>query len=188
MLMLCVGITFNFQFPFFSSPVAAQEPVAVDPPEVKVVSVREEHSANRALLLSLLPGAGQVYNRQAWKVPIIYGAFAGMGYLIHYNYTRMDMFKTEYLYRVNNGGATQLEGYQGYPTNNIYSLYNSYNRNFQLMVIITVGIYALNLVDAYVFGHLFDFQIDENLAMSLSPSVVPLPTGLHPTLGLTFSF
>ena len=157
MLMLCVGITFNFQFPVFSSPVAAQEPVAVDPPGVKVVSVREEHSA-------------------------------GMGYLRHYNYTRMDMFKTEYLYRVNNGGATQLEGYQGYPTNNIYSLYNSYNRNFQLMVIITVGIYALNLVDAYVFGHLFDFQIDENLAMSLSPSVVPLPTGLHPTLGLTFSF
>ena len=137
---------------------------------------------------ALIIGGSQIYNRQAWKVPIIYGAFATVGYFIHYNYTRMDMFKTEYLYRVNNDGATQLEGYESYPTNNIYNLYNSYNRNFQLMIIIAAGVYALNLIDAYVFGHLFDFQIDNNLAMSLSPSVAPLPTGLHPTLGLTFSF
>ena len=43
-------------------------------------------------------------------------------------------------------------------------------------------------VEIPIMGQDYDFQIDENLAMSLSPSVVPLPTGLHPTLGLTFSF
>ena len=165
----------------------AQEPLAVEPAEVKVVPVHEEHSATRALLLSIIPGGGQIYNRQAWKIPIIYGAFAGMGYLIHYNYTRMDMFKTEYLQRVNTG-VSSLEGYEGYPTSSIYSLYNSYNRNFQLMVIITVGIYALNLVDAYVFGHLFEFQIDDNLSMSLAPSLQAVPSGWYPTVGLTFSF
>ena len=56
------------------------------------VVVPEEHSANKALLWSLIPGGGQIYNDQAWKVPIIYGAFAGMGYAIHYNYTRMVKF------------------------------------------------------------------------------------------------
>lgn len=148
----------------------------------------QEHSATRALLLSLVPGGGQIYNHQAWKLPIIYGAFAGVGYFIHYNYTRMDMFKTEYLYRVNNNDAPQLQGYESYRTSNIYSLYNSYNRNFQLMVIIAAAIYGLNLIDAYVFGHLFDFQIDDNISMSFTPALQPLPSGLHPTVGVTFSF
>ena len=57
------------------------------------------HDPNKALLLSVLPGAGQVYNGQAWKVPIIYGAFAGVGYLVYQNYTNMRDFKAEYLRR-----------------------------------------------------------------------------------------
>ncbi len=158
------------------------------PREHKQVIVPEEHSATKALLWSLIPGGGQVYNRQAWKVPIIYGALAGMGYLAYNNYNNMVKFKDEYLYRRNHGEATNLEGYENYPTSNIYSLYNSYNRNFQLMVIIAVGIYALNLVDAYVFGHLFDFQIDDDLSLSIMPSLQPLPSGLHPTVGFSLTF
>ena len=56
------------------------------------------------------------------------------------------------------------------------------------MVIITVGIYALNLVDAYVFGHLFDFRIDDNLSLNLTPSLLPDPSGFHPAVGATFNF
>ncbi len=142
------------------------------------------HSPDVALRWSIIPGGGQIYNRQAWKVPIIYGAFAGMGYLIHNNYTYMKMYKDEYLYRRNHDGATNLSGYENYTVDNIYSLYNSYNRDFQLMIIITVGIYALNLVDAYVFGHLFDFQLDDNI--SLGPSLLPTPYGVSPGLGISF--
>lgn len=150
--------------------------------------VPEEHSPTKALLLSLLPGAGQVYNGQAWKVPVIYGVFAGMGYFIHYNYTRMDKFKEEYLYRVQHGGTPNLADYASYPTSSIYSLYNSYNRDYQLMVIITVGVYALNLIDAYVFGHLYSFSIDDDLSMAVTPTVTPTPLGFHPSLGVTLSF
>lgn len=146
----------------------------------------QEHSADVALRWSLIPGGGQVYNHQAWKIPIIYGAFAGMGYLIYDNYSSMKMFKDEYLYRVNHNDTPGLSEYASYPTSNIYSLYNSYNRNFQLMVIITVGIYGLNLIDAYVFGHLFDFQMDENL--TLGPTVQCSPYGTVPALGLQYTF
>ncbi len=148
----------------------------------------QEHSANKALCLSILPGAGQVYNHQAWKIPIIYGAFAGMGYLIYTNYASMKMFKDEYLYRVNNFDNPSLEGYESYPTTSIYSLYNNYNKNFQLMIIITAGIYALNLVDAYVFGHLFDFQIDDNISMAFTPALQPTPLGWQPTIGVGLRF
>ncbi|MBR6291304.1 MAG: hypothetical protein IKR33_00735 [Bacteroidales bacterium] len=148
----------------------------------------QEHSAMTALRWSFIPGGGQIYNHQAWKVPIIYGAFAGMGYFIGYNYQKMDMFKEEYLYRVNHNDTPNLSDYATYPTSNIYSLYNSYNRDFQLMVIITVGIYALNLVDAYVFGHLYDFKIDDELSLSVMPSAMMTVDGVHPTVGLGLRF
>ncbi len=145
----------------------------------------QEHSPEVALRWSLIPGGGQIYNHQAWKVPIIYGAFAGMGYLIYDSYRDMKMYKDEYLYRVNHNDTPNLEEYAGYPTSNIYSLYNSNNRNFQLMIIITGGIYALNLVDAYVFGHLFDFQIDDDISMSMVPVLQPTVAGFAPAVGIT---
>ena len=167
MLVVCASMIINSQFSIFNSLQA------------------QEHSATKAMCLSILPGAGQVYNHQAWKIPIIYGAFAGMSYFIYDNYQSMKMFKDEYLYRVNNPGSTNLPAYATYPDNSIKSLYNSYNQTYQLMIIITVGIYALNLVDAYVFGHLFDFQMNDDI--SLGPGVMASPFGLHPTVGLTFN-
>lgn len=133
-----------------------------------------EHSPRKALLLSLLPGAGQVYNGQAWKIPIIYGAFAGVGYFVYDNYTKMRAFKDEYLLRIG-GGEPQLEGYMSYPNTSIYNLYQSYNKNFQLMVIITGLVYGLNLIDAYVFGHLYEFQINDDLSLHVSPNLMATP-------------
>lgn len=150
--------------------------------------VPKEHSATKALLLSLLPGGGQVYNGQAWKVPVIYGALATVGYFAHYNYERMTMFRDEVLYRASNNDTPNLADYAAYPTSNIRSLYNSYNRDFQLMLILAAGIYALNLIDAYVFGHLYDFQIDDDISLALSPTLVPDAVGLHPALGLSLRF
>lgn len=153
--------------------------------------VEKEHSAAKALLWSLLPGAGQIYNRQAWKIPIIYAGFAGVGYFVYFNGSNMSKFKTEYLYRVNNDGATQLEAYKNYPTSNIYNLYQSYNRNFQLSIIIGVAVYGLNLIDAYVFGHLFDYDISDDVSLSAAPSMMPVmaaPSEYAPTLSLTLTF
>lgn len=170
MLVVLASIIFNCQFSILNQAAA------------------QEHSPDVAVRWSLIPGGGQIYNHQAWKVPIIYGAFAGMGYLIYDSYQDMKMFRDEYLYRVEHNDTPQLEDYSSYPTSNIYSLYNVYNRNFQLMIIITVGIYALNLVDAYVFGHLFDFQIDDNISMNVAPALQPTPLGWTPAVGVGFSF
>ena len=62
------------------------------------VVVKKEHSPQRAIILSaVLPGAGQVYNRQAWKIPIIYAALGGIGYYTYNNYSQMKYYKDEYL-------------------------------------------------------------------------------------------
>ena len=150
--------------------------------------VVSDHSATKALCFSIIPGGGQIYNRQAWKVPVIYGAFAGVGYFIYSNYTQMKKFKDEYLFRINNNDTPSLPAYASYPTSSIRSYYNSYNQYFQLSIIIAVGFYALNLVDAYVFGHLFDFRIDDDLTMGFTPMLQPMPDGLVGGLGCTLRF
>lgn len=184
-IVLCAII---FTLPLSPYTSHAQRVEVQKPVEVKNVVVPKEHSASKALLLSILPGAGQIYNGQAWKVPIIYGAFAGVGYFVYYNYDKMVTFKDEYLYRVNHNDTPNLPEYAAYSTSSIYSLYNSYDRDFQLMIIVGVAVYALNLIDAYVFGHLYDFQIDDNLSLSISPGLMPTDVGWQPTLGMSLRF
>ena len=145
------------------------------------------HSPKRALVLSaVLPGAGQVYNRQAWKIPIVYAGFTAAGYFIWSNYSQMSQFKTEILYRAQHGDAAQLAAYANYPTTNIRNMYETYNKNFQLSIIAAVAVYGLNLVDAYVFGHLFDFEISDDLALQGMPAMQFNPVA-GPSLGLHLS-
>ena len=148
-------------------------PVHDNTEEVNRTAVETEHSAKKALILSaILPGAGQVYNKQAWKIPIIYAAFGGVSYFTYTNYTQMKLHKEEYLYRVNNDGAFLHSEFSNKPTSNIYNLYEAYNKTFQLSIIITVAIYGLNLLDAYIFGHLFDFQISDDLSLNMMPAAL----------------
>lgn len=169
-----------------------QRPQSVSTTPSPELESSKEHSANTALLLSLLPGAGQIYNGQAWKVPIVYAAIGTMGYLVYSNYSQMSLFKQDYLNRINNGSPL-IDEYAAYPNESIYNMYQSYSKNFQLMIIISAGVYALNLVDAYVFGHLYDFQISDDLSMSVTPLLQQSFStsgglALSPCLGLTLKF
>lgn len=137
------------------------------------LSTTHQHSPRTALLLSIVPGGGQIYNHQAWKLPIIYAGLGVMSYVVWNNYSEMMMFKNEYLYRTQHSGATQLEEYASYPTTNIYNLYQSKSKDFQLYLFIDIAFYALNMVDAYVFAHLFDFEINDDLSLLIQPMTIP---------------
>lgn len=153
------------------------------------ISTEKSHSATTALWKSaVIPGWGQVYNRQAWKIGIIYGGAAAITYIGMDNYRNAQKFKTEYLNR-NNGNTSELfPEYAKYPDQNIYNLYQTYEKNFQLSIIAGVALYALNLIDAYCYGHLFDFQINDDLSLLLTPSVEPTYTGIASGLTLQFKF
>ena len=170
--------------------VQGQELVDVRPSAVTEVTPIKPHNPTKALLLSIIPGAGQIYNGQAWKVPIFYAALGAMGYLVYTNYTEMMMFKNEYLTIGYNGRST-LDGYYGYPGSSIYNLYQSSNKNFQRYILITTAVYAFILLDAYVFAHLYDFQVSDDLSLNISPSFTSIPTSdfaMAPTLSLSLHF
>lgn len=173
----------------FGAVVARGQEVVVKVDTVRQVPVVSEHNPTKALLLSLIPGAGQIYNGQAWKVPIIYAALGTVGYFTYAYYTEMKMFKDEYL-RITPNGLSELPEYSGYPPMSIYNMYQSSNKNFQLFVLVSVAAYGLNLLDAYIFGHLYDFDVGDNLAFGVSPMLVPEGTTLSvaPTLNLSFRF
>ncbi len=170
--------------------VQGQEVVDVRPSVVTAVTPTKEHNPTKALLLSIIPGAGQIYNGQAWKVPIFWGALGAMGYLVYTNYSEMMMFKNEYL-RIGYDGRSTLEGYSGYPGSSIYNMYQSSNKNFQRYILITLAVYGFNLLDAYVFGHLYDFQVSDDLSLNLSPSFTSIPTSdyaVAPSLSISLHF
>lgn len=137
-------------------------------------NIATKHSSKKASTLSaILPGAGQVYNKQAWKIPIIYAGAGVATYLAINNYNNAVKFKTEYYNRIENNTAELLTDYSKYSDESILSLYNAYNKNFQLSIVAGVAVYLLNIIDAMVYGHLYEFNIDENLSAKISPYYLP---------------
>ncbi len=148
----------------------------------------QTHSPKKATLLStFIPGAGQVYNKQAWKVPIIYTAAAGVVYFAITNGKSKEKFKKEYYNRINGQTDELLADYITYTDDGIYNLYNAYKSNFQLSIIVGVVFYALQILDAYVYGHLFNFDLSEDLTMSLTPLYLPQSYGFNNSSSLGFS-
>ncbi len=137
---------------------------------ISFVDIKQEHSANKAAWMSaILPGMGQVYNQQWWKVPIIYAAAVGVTYFAITNNNNKNKFKDEYYNRMNGNTQSLLPDYASYTDAGIYNLYNAYKSNFQLSLIVGCFFYFANILDAYVYGHLFSFEIDDKLTMNIQP-------------------
>lgn len=144
------------------------------------------HSPKKATILSaVLPGAGQVYNKQAWKVPVIYAIGAGVTYFAVTNYNNSVKFKNEYYNRINGNTGALLEDYTKYSDESILALHQAYDKNFQLSVVIGAVVYLLNIVDAMVYAHLFEFNMNEDLSFKFMPSYVPPTSWQHESIGLS---
>jgi hypothetical protein len=117
-----------------------------------------------------LPGLGQAYNKKYWKIPIIYGGFAGLGYAIYINAANHRTFSNAYRTLVNDSGVTSLSiGGQNYNAAQALDFKNYYKRNMDISIIFTAVLYALNIVDAVVDAHLFHFDISDKLTLNVQP-------------------
>lgn len=150
------------------------------------------HSATRAMYFSMvLPGSGQIYNRKYWKVPLIYGG----GYLLISSAISNGKSYLDFLeaYKLRtDGNASTIDKYEGtYSDENLILIKNNYKRNRDLAIIGTTVLYLLNVVDAYVDGQLFDFNMSDDLQASLRPATqysIGQDAKLVPSLSLTLRF
>lgn len=180
------------------------EVLEIDTTLTKVVSVNDEkiHSPRKATIYSaILPGLGQGYNKKYWKIPIIYVGFGTIGYFISWNNGFYGTYKTAYsdLSDDNPDTDSYLDvlppGYDlDDPTdyNNFKSALSKqsdyYRRNRDLLFIAIIGFYGLNIIDANVDAHLFDFDISEDLTMNWQPAVRTFEKNLVYGANFTFNF
>ena len=141
------------------------------------------HDPNKAYKRSAaLPGWGQYYNKSYWKIPLIYGGFAGLGYTIGWNHSQYKSWKTEYSCRLD---TNCTDNYPEASDTQLKEQRDFYRRNRDLSIIITFGWYAINIIDAYIDAHLKTFDVSDDLSMSIKPRLLePLKVGTTPAVGL----
>ena len=133
----------------------------------------------RALWLAIvLPGAGQVYNRKYWKLPIFYGGFVGCIYAMTWNNQMYHDYAQAYIDIMDNDPTTQ--SYNNFlhlgttitPANeerykNIFKQRKDrYRRWRDLSIFTTIAVYALSVIDAYVDAPLSDFDISDDFVVA----------------------
>lgn len=139
------------------------------------------HSIKRATILStILPGAGQVYNKKFWKVPIVYAGFATIGYFIKYNNTGYKEYKNNLIAETDDNPETIYDGLAS--ETQLKQIMNSYRKNRDLFIILTAVWYGLNIMDAHVDAHFINFDIGDDLTMEISP--VNIQYGNNNTFGI----
>ncbi|NRD20510.1 hypothetical protein HNV08_10670 [Winogradskyella eckloniae] len=145
--------------------------------------------AKAAFLSAVLPGLGQAYNKKYWKIPIVWGAITGGILVYDFNSTQLDRYRNAYKRRL--AGFKDDEFYGDGDTPNISSdalvrAQTQARRNKDLSLLVTIGFYALNILDANIDAHLLQFNVDDNL--SLSPHYQYNKLENTADLGLTLNF
>ena len=144
--------------------------ITIDTLSVKTMPTNKRHSAKKAALQSaLLPGLGQIYNKKYWKLPIIYAGFAGLGFAIGFNTRKWRTFSDAYSLRIDDDPSTQDDFVGVYSDDNLLTFKNFYKRNMDLSIIFTAVLYALNIIDAAVDAHLFEYDISDDLSLRMDP-------------------
>lgn len=147
----------------YAQDVASQESIAV----------KVKHSPHKATIYSaVLPGLGQAYNKKYWKIPIVYAGFGTIGYFAITNRNEYRLAKDAFIY-VSNGYDYETDNkYIGrYNETDLIQIRDYYRRNTELSWIIMSLWYMLNIVDATVDAHFFDYDISDNLSLHLAPGV-----------------
>lgn len=139
----------------------------------------------RAMWLAIvIPGAGQIYNRKYWKIPIVYGGFVGCAYALRWNNQMYKDYSQAYLDIMDDDPNTQsynqfLHLGNKIDESNIQRYQNlfkkrkdKFRRWRDMSVFCLIGVYALSIIDAYVDASLSEFDISKDLSMKIEPAVM----------------
>ncbi len=165
-----LGISFSLLIP--STKLQAQYS---DDYTIADSTYKQYHSPHKATFYSaIIPGMGQAYNKKYWKIPIIYAGFGGLIYYTNYNNFVYNKYKDAYnvKLRIENGDSTLTDNYPLIQPDNLLR-YKEEWRRYRDLCIIGIGIlYVIQIIDADVDAHLFDYDISEDLSMRVEPIMI----------------
>jgi hypothetical protein len=122
-----------------------------------------------AFYSAILPGLGQAYNKKYWKIPIVYGAIGSGVYFYNQNNKSYNRYRDAYKRRL--AGFSDDEFWGSGLTPNISNdglirAQKQLKRNKEMSILVSIGLYALNIIDANVDAHLMQYNINNNLSIS----------------------
>lgn len=188
------AIVFICLLGFIAAPSYAQQPVQDSVQQFKPDSVapktrfdlgkmnhpvKSAHSPRMATWRSVaIPGWGQAYNKKYWKIPVIYAGAAGLIFGLSWNHKNYKEFKQIYTY-IQDKDSSTVPVYQGNVLDSRYTNWAASNRDYfrknRDMCAIGLGlIYVLNIVDASVDAHLFEFNVNDDLSLRIEPRIFAL--------------
>ena len=132
----------------------------------------------------LLPGLGQVYNGEYWKIPIYWGAMAGGVYFYSNNKRNYERYKWIYDQATSTDPAVEKP-----PVSADNALYyrDVFRRYRDYSILATALFYAIQVVDANVFAYMQDFEIDDDITLRMEPTVITGDYAQVPAMGLGFT-
>lgn len=145
--------------------------------------VFEPNPKKAGLYSAILPGLGQFYNRQYWKIPVIYAGLAVAGYYFADNLKNYQDYRKAYIGRINNSYPTD-KYVTIYTQDQLQQLQNDYNRYLNLTVLFTGVGYTLQVLEAITGAHLKNFDISRDISIHAQPVVYPKAIGI----GLAVNF
>ena len=205
------GLFAGIMLSLFCFSLVAQEPnVPKDSLEIFVSTQKKVLSPKKAsIYAALFPGLGQVYNGKYWKLPIVYGGYVGLIYVLGWNNNNYndyfnayktiakyqsvdqmskadkdylnDLFKIPYWDL--NTNPTRFSSFQ----TQLKSGKDFYRRSRDLSIIAIAALHVLSIIDASVDANLSDFDINDNLSMHVEPMPINFGNGPH-VLGISFAF
>jgi hypothetical protein len=155
------------------------------------------HSPRKAALFStIIPGAGQIYNninsvkgkhKAFWKVPLIYAGLGATMYFAAENHVMQRNLKREFMLRFENGisSTEYFPEFAIYDNQGILTLQQQHSRSRDLMLFAFIAVYGLNVLDAFVEAHFVEFEVSEDLTLSIRPTMQDFST---PGIRLALNF
>ena len=143
-------------------------------------------------LAIVIPGAGQIYNRKYWKLPIVYGGFVGCAYAMRWNNMMYHDYAQAYLDIADDDpethsydqflhlGKTITSSTKPHYEELFKKRKDRYRRWRDLSFFVMCGVYAISIIDAYVDASLSEFDISNDLSMRVTPTIINDQTTRNP--------
>ncbi|MCU4176271.1 DUF5683 domain-containing protein [Carboxylicivirga sp. N1Y90] len=202
LLGLCLSLVllFNTRAQESDTLVAGADTAFIEGTAIDLAPVVKVHSPHKATFYAaILPGLGQAYNKKYWKIPILYAGIGGLAYAIHFNSKYYNSYKSAYRDFIirDPGNKSYLEfippnlteeqvtgQYEDWFESALLNKKQYYRRYRDLSYLGMVGIYIIQMVDAAVDAHFYNFDISDDLSMRVEPAMMAPAPGEFAGLGV----
>lgn len=120
------------------------------------------------LYSAILPGLGQIYNKQYWKTGLVAVAAGTVTYFIIDNRKNYQKYQEAYISRIDNNPAT-TDTFYNYSINDIDILRRGFRKYYEYSIISGTLCYLVNILDAFTSSHLKTFDMSKNISMKATP-------------------